>query len=103
MGTRLFQRRIENFECLHCGHQVQGNGFTNHCPQCLWSRHVDIHPGDRAADCKGQMQPISVTRKHQQYVILQRCLVCGFERKQKSAAEDSFEALLALASGRVSE
>ncbi|MFN2146641.1 MAG: RNHCP domain-containing protein, partial [Anaerolineales bacterium] len=35
-----FQRRIEYFICEHCGAEVSGVGFTNHCPVCLWSKHV---------------------------------------------------------------
>jgi Zn finger protein HypA/HybF involved in hydrogenase expression len=49
----MFKRTIEDFTCEHCGEQVTGNGFTNHCPQCLWSKHVDIDPGDRLALCGG--------------------------------------------------
>ena len=29
---------------------MKGNGYTNHCPKCLWSKHVDINPGDRGAN-----------------------------------------------------
>jgi len=51
--ARLFTRNIENFTCERCGAAVEGNGFTNHCPACLCSKHVDINPGDRAA-ARGQ-------------------------------------------------
>ena len=57
---KRFNRRIEDFTCEHCGTEVHGNGYTNHCPNCLWSKHVDINPGDRAADCGGLMEPIAV-------------------------------------------
>jgi hypothetical protein len=46
---RRFQRTIEDFECERCRMLVTGSGFTNHCPACLWSKHVDVHPGDRQA------------------------------------------------------
>ncbi|MBN8548848.1 MAG: RNHCP domain-containing protein [Deltaproteobacteria bacterium] len=96
---KLFQRRIEDFTCEHCATAVKGNGYTNHCPKCLWSKHVDIHPGDRAQSCKGPMQPVAVEVKGTQYTILHRCLTCGFERRNRSVAEDDFEALLKVAGG----
>ncbi|MEK7158524.1 MAG: RNHCP domain-containing protein, partial [Patescibacteria group bacterium] len=46
--SRTFQRRVEDFTCESCGAQVTGDGYTNHCPQCLVSKHVDVYPGDRA-------------------------------------------------------
>lgn len=36
-----FTRVIEDFICENCGTEVKGNGYTNHCPKCLWSKHVD--------------------------------------------------------------
>jgi hypothetical protein len=53
LSSKNFQRVIEDFECEHCGHLEEGNGYTNHCTSCLWSKHVDINPGDRAAECQG--------------------------------------------------
>ena len=42
-----------SFRCHHCRADVPedapGTRNRNHCPFCLWSRHVDIEPGDRAA------------------------------------------------------
>ena len=94
---KKFQRRIEDFACLNCGAQVQGDGFTNHCPRCLYSRHVDIQPGDRAAQCGGLMAPIAVEKRGDAYRILHRCQVCAVERWNKSDPEDDFERLLELA------
>jgi DNA-directed RNA polymerase subunit RPC12/RpoP len=92
-----FQRRIEDFRCEKCGAQVRGNGFTNHCPQCLWSKHVDINPGDRAEPCQGLMEPVGVESKSSEYRILFRCTRCGTERWNKSAPEDDFEILVWIA------
>jgi hypothetical protein len=44
-----FTRRRENFTCLRCGTPVRGSGYTNHCPRCLWSRHVSALDDDRDA------------------------------------------------------
>ena len=57
---KQFVRRREDFVCEHCGTKVVGDGYTNHCPKCLWSKHVDIMPGDRAEDCQGLMRPIDI-------------------------------------------
>ncbi len=91
-----FQRTIESFTCGHCGREVSGNGYTNHCPACLYSRHVDIHPGDRAADCKGLMRPVQLVLEGKTRYILHECLTCGFRRRNKASAEDDSEALIAL-------
>jgi transcription elongation factor Elf1 len=92
-----FQRRVEDFECLNCGHKIEGNGYTNHCPNCLWSRHVDINPGDRLAECRGMMEAIAIHKKGQQYRIFHRCEICGHEAWNQSAHEDNFDRLIAIA------
>jgi len=47
LPEKKFQKRIENFTCEKCGLFVKGTGYTDHCPNCLWSKHMDINPGDR--------------------------------------------------------
>ena len=95
--NKNFQRRIENFECIHCGQQVIGDGYTNHCPDCLWSRHVDINPGDRLAECMGMMKAVGIDKKGDRYRILHRCENCGHEAWNQSALGDNFDRLLELA------
>jgi rubrerythrin len=96
MEVKRFQRTREDFVCEHCGAGVSGNGYTNHCPQCLWSKHVDKNPGDREEQCRGLMAPVRVEKQGDGYRILHRCVVCGFERYNKNAPNDSFESMLAL-------
>ena len=91
-----FTRTIENFICERCGAEVKGTGYTNHCPKCLWSKHVDIEPGDRAATCFGLMEPISVVQEHGEYKITHTCTVCGFTRRQGAQEKDSFDILVSL-------
>lgn len=95
--SKKFQRTKEDFVCKNCGTKVKGSGYTNHCPVCLWSRHVDINPGDREADCGGLMEPIGIDSKRGQYIILHKCLSCGHEKKNKSVAEDNFDSILKVA------
>lgn len=94
--AKRFQQKKEDFVCENCGYYVKGNGYTNHCPNCLYSKHVDINPGDRLATCHGLMKPIGFETKGQEYTIIHRCLNCGFERKNKFSDKDNFEVLLKL-------
>jgi hypothetical protein len=98
---RLFQRKIEDFICENCGHKVSGTGYTNHCPECLYSKHVDINPGDRAANCNGLMEPIGIEQSHNEYIILHRCTKCKFERKNKTAPEDNYNLIIKLSNGSI--
>ena len=73
--VKKFQKRKEDFVCEHCGAEVKGNGYTNHCPKCLWSKHVDIFPGDRLEDCGGLMEPVAVeAKKAGKYTIVHKCV-----------------------------
>lgn len=94
---RKFQRRTEDFDCLHCGRSVRGDGYTNHCPECLTSRHVDINPGDRAADCHGLMFPVRAAHDGKKGItILFRCSVCGHEGWNRSSPSDNIDELAGL-------
>jgi hypothetical protein len=95
--SRTFQRRVEDFVCKNCGEAVVGDGYTNHCPICLYSLHVDVNPGDRLADCGGLMAPVAVSAKGDGYRILHRCTICGAEKWNQAAPEDDFQQLLAIA------
>lgn len=97
MMSRRFQRTIEDFVCGHCGFEVQGTGYTNHCPRCLWSRHVDVMPGDRLADCGGLMAPVAVESKADAYRILHRCQICGTEKWNQASPGDDFDRLVMIA------
>ena len=89
-----FIRTTEDFNCEKCGFFVEGNGYTNHCPKCLWSKHVDVFPGDRKGECGGMMEPIGVNKKGNEYTILHKCVKCGLEKPNKAVKEDSFEMLI---------
>lgn len=97
MIAKKFTRTIEDFVCEHCGALVEGDGYTNHCPRCLWSKHVDINPGDRASTCIGMMEPVGLEGASPHYRILHRCTRCGHEKRNDASAHDDVEALLELA------
>ena len=93
---RKFTRRVENFTCIKCGFFVEGDGFTNHCPYCLWSVHVDINPGDRASNCRGIMKPIRTEYLNNEFSIIHKCLKCGIEKKNRSSNLDNRDLLIKL-------
>jgi hypothetical protein len=94
MEEKRFQRKIENFICLNCKEEIVGDGFTDHCSNCLWSKHVDVNPGDRKADCGGSMEPVGVKREGEGYTIFYKCLKCNHSYRVKSFKKDNFEELV---------
>ena len=60
----------DGFACKHCSLYVSSASLLsgvqnrNHCPYCLWSRHLDLYaPGDRLSACKALMRPVGLTVK----------------------------------------
>lgn len=97
----------ESFTCQVCGHLVTPEGagteHRNHCPYCLSSKHLDIEPGDRAADCGGTMEPIAVwVRKGGEWALIHRCRICGALSSNRVAADDNPVKLMGLAMRPVS-
>lgn len=87
----------EPFVCEHCGEEVMGGRYVNHCPRCLWSKHVDQEiPGDRASSCRGLMEPVGATQKHGKWRIVHECTKCGIERTVDAAHEDNSEKIIEL-------
>ncbi|MBS4910316.1 MAG: RNHCP domain-containing protein [Subdoligranulum variabile] len=69
------------------GGKPAGTQHRNHCPNCLTSLHLDNEPGDRAADCGGQMEPVAVwVRKGGEWAIIHRCRLCGKLTSNRIAA-----------------
>jgi hypothetical protein len=97
MPQKKFRRTIEDFLCENCGTFVVGDGYTDHCPKCLWSKHVDINPGDRAATCQGLMEPIRLEGSSPSYRIVNRCVKCGYEKRNDASLKDDAVKLVALA------
>jgi hypothetical protein len=100
--TRRAGRAGDDFRCRHCrtlvGPPTSGGRHRNHCPACLWSRHVDERrPGDRASPCGGSMAPAGVfQRRTGEEMLVHRCLSCGVERQNRVAADDDPHRLRAL-------
>jgi hypothetical protein len=94
----------ESFRCRNCGLDVSldapGTAHRNHCPTCLWSRHVDDSPGDRSVldECGSSMEPIAVTvRGSGEWVLVHRCNGCGELHLNRTAGDDNPLPLVRLA------
>jgi hypothetical protein len=99
---RIRGRRADSFRCRHCRLDVSisapGTRHRNHCPSCLWSRHLDELPGDRAAGCAGAMEPIAVAvRDDGEWALVHRCEACSAVRLNRIAGDDNAYSLLQLA------
>ncbi|MFD0900728.1 RNHCP domain-containing protein [Actinomadura sediminis] len=95
--------RANAFRCAGCRLEVSpdapGTTHRNHCPNCLTSLHVDRRvPGDRDADCRGRMEPLSVSvRPDGEWMIIHQCLSCGELSANRITGDDNALALVRLA------
>jgi predicted Zn-ribbon and HTH transcriptional regulator len=94
-GRKLLKlNRAESFRCQHCGFDVpmQAVGSTqrNHCPRCLWSRHVDEEVGDRRSSCLASMEPVGVSLKSNggELMLVHRCCGCGKVMRNRLSGDD---------------
>lgn len=79
-----------------CSREMKGTGYTDHCTNCLWSRHVDVNPGDRASECRGMMRPIKTEHNRNGFTIIYECQKCKIKKRVKSAENDNKELLFKL-------
>ncbi len=102
-----------DFICLHChayvsaDRRLSGVHNRNHCPYCLWSRHLDLeHAGDRFSACKEQMRPVGLTfkrirnkygRQEGELMLVHQCMDCGSVSINRIAADDDVQTLESLA------
>lgn len=109
LKSERYQRTV-GFNCVHCANQVQSDsGLSgvqnrNHCPLCLWSRHVDLwQAGDRLCACKMPMQPIGLTFKKSrnrygtskgELMIIHQCQACQAFSINRIAADDDVQTLI---------
>lgn len=91
-----FKKTKEDFVCEKCGQKMKGTGYTNHCARCLWSKHVDINPGDRLAECGGLMEPIDIYWQNPDWIIIHQCQKCDSKSKNRICPEDDFNVVVEL-------
>lgn len=78
-----------NFCCENCHAEVlpvTNGSYRNHCPYCLYSKHLDLMPGDRKSKCKGLMEPIGIDYSSKKgYQLIHQCMICRKIQKNKVA------------------
>lgn len=94
-----FIARQEPFICEHCGFDVQPlerGSYRNHCPVCLYSKHVDgAGPGDRASGCQSLMRPDHMDYDGKKgWMIVHICEKCKKTIPNKTAPDDHITELM---------
>lgn len=102
-----------DFRCGNC-HALVSSMYLlsavnnrNHCPHCLWSRHLDLYSaGDRLSACKAQMRPIGLTIKRSrnkyqsgprgELMLIHECVECRVLSINRIAADDDPDILLSV-------
>lgn len=93
---KRFNMIDENFICKNCNKEVKKLNYTarDHCPYCLYSKHLDIMPGDRANECMGLLVPIDIEKFKDTYKIIYKCEKCGEIHKNIIATDDNFDEII---------
>lgn len=95
---KKFTMRDEEFICENCQQKVEKLNYTarDHCPHCLYSKHVDINPGDRQNSCCGLLKPISIEKFKNTYKIIYKCQKCNQLHKNIMANDDDYNQIIEL-------
>lgn len=111
-GRRLAsEEKKEGFKCGHCKQWVpfsesMGTEHRNHCPLCLWSKHVDLNKsGDRKSECQAGMRPVGLTFKQEGFnkygkpkqgelMVIHQCAGCEDVSINRIAGDDNPETIL---------
>lgn len=102
------------FICENCHKNVSvgdyiGTAHRNHCPFCLWSKHVDEKvSGDRRSLCKSLMEPVGLIFKQEgidkftnqprqgEIMVVHQCVKCNKVSFNRIAADDDEQQILNL-------
>lgn len=105
------EEKNRGFSCINCRKWIPVSPYTNtlnrnHCPYCLWSKHVDRSiAGDRLASCNSGMKPIGLSIKKPrmdkwekevkgELMIIHECVKCGKISINRVLSEDSKEKIM---------
>ena len=93
---KKFYMLDEEFICENCHKKVEKLNYTarDHCPYCLYSKHVDIFPGDRKNNCKGLLKPIDIEKYKNTYKLIYKCSKCNKIHKNIVAIDDDFNKII---------
>ena len=106
----MTNEKENQFICENCQRQILnpplGTANRNHCPFCLWSKHVDkIEAGDRTSKCQKLMMPIGLTFKDEGFdkygklrqgelTLIHQCQSCGKISINRIAGDDDEKMIL---------
>lgn len=95
---KKFNMIDEPFVCENCNKKVEKLNYTarDHCPHCLYSKHIDINPGDRKNKCQGLLEPIEIEKFKNTYKIIYKCEKCNEFHKNIIAYDDNFDLIVNL-------
>lgn len=95
---KKFLQKDEQFICDNCHKYVEKLSYTSrdHCPYCLYSKHVDINPGDRLNKCCGLLEPIDIEKFKNSFKIIYKCQKCHKQHKNIIAKDDDINAIINL-------
>ena len=100
---KRFNMIDENFICENCNKNVPKLEYSarDHCPYCLYSKHVDINPGDRLNNCCGLMKPIGIEKYKDTYKIIYKCEKCKQIHKNIMAKDDNYDLIIELSKSNI--
>lgn len=95
---KQFTKLDEKFICENCKQKIEKLNYTtrDHCNHCLYSKHVDINPGDRQNPCKGLLKPIGIEKFKNTYKIIYKCKKCNQIHKNIMATDDNMDLIIEL-------
>lgn len=93
---KLFTMKDDFFICENCQREVFPLKYSarDHCPYCLFSKHVDINPGDRLNTCLGALEPIGIEKFKNTYKIIYKCNKCATIHKNVIANDDNMDLII---------
>jgi Zn finger protein HypA/HybF involved in hydrogenase expression len=97
---KQFHELDEGFICENCHKEVKPLYYSSrdHCPFCLYSKHVDINPGDRLNTCQGLLVPIGIEKYKDTFKILYECNTCKQKHKNIIAKDDDMNEIINISS-----
>ena len=88
----------DEFICENCHEKVYKLNYSarDHCNHCLYSKHVDIMPGDRENTCLGLLKPIGIEKYRDTFKIIYKCEKCHQLHKNIMANDDNMNLIIEL-------
>ena len=92
---KLFTKNDDSFICENCNKEVKELNYSSrdHCNYCLYSKHVDINPGDRQ---NTWLKPIGIEKYKDTYKIIYECERCKEIHKNIMATDDNMDLIIEL-------